>query len=114
MPNQLRVAKVDSDGLWLVDRNGVELAWGEMSDGYRAMLALLADIIHHLINAYGISGLTAVDSDGRTYINRKGHQLECFWHGKIKSPQYRIHFSYPIEEDVPLYIAYIGPKLTKR
>jgi predicted ATP-binding protein involved in virulence len=72
LPNQLRVAKVDSDGLWLVDRNGVELAWGEMSDGYRAVLALLADIVHHLINAYGISGLTAVDSDGCTYINRSG------------------------------------------
>lgn len=72
MPNQLRVARVDSDGLWLVDRNGVELAWSEMSDGYRAMLALLADIVHHLINAYGIAGLTAVDDEGRTYINRSG------------------------------------------
>lgn len=72
MPNQLRVARVDSDGLWLVDRNGVELAWGEMSDGYRAMLALLADIVHHLINTYGIAGLTAVDAEGHTYINRSG------------------------------------------
>ena len=49
-----------------------------------------------------------------TFRDPEGHQLECFWHGKIKSPQYRIHFSYPIEKDVPLYVAYIGPKLTKR
>ncbi len=72
LPNQIRVARVDSDGLWLVDRNGIELAWGEMSDGYRAMLALLADIVHHLIDAYGIDGLIARDADGQLSITRSG------------------------------------------
>jgi hypothetical protein len=72
LPNQIRVARVDSDGLWLVDRNGIELAWGEMSDGYRAMLALLADIVHHLIDAYGIAGLIARDADGQMSITRSG------------------------------------------
>ena len=42
MPNEIVVDRVDSDGLWLKDRNGVELAWSEMSDGYRAAAALLA------------------------------------------------------------------------
>ena len=72
MPNKLRVARVDSDGLWLVDRNGIELAWSEMSDGYRAMLALLADILHHLINAYTIKELTARDEGGHLFITRSG------------------------------------------
>jgi energy-coupling factor transporter ATP-binding protein EcfA2 len=72
MPNQLRVERVDSDGLWLSDRNGVELAWTEMSDGYRAVLALLADIVHHLIDAYTSKNLIARDSDGHLYINRSG------------------------------------------
>ncbi len=72
MPNQLRVERVDSDGLWLSDRNGIELAWTEMSDGYRAMLALLVDIIHHLIEAYTIKDLTARDSEGKLYITRSG------------------------------------------
>ncbi len=72
MPNQLKVDRVDSDGLWLVDRNGVELAWSEMSDGYRAMLALLTDIIRHLIERYGINGLTAQYDDGHLYVNRSG------------------------------------------
>ena len=58
MPNQITVDRVDSDGLWLKDRNGVQLAWGEMSDGYRAAAALLADIVRHLIGTYGIEGLT--------------------------------------------------------
>jgi len=34
MPNQITVDRVDSDGLWLKDRNGLQLAWSEMSDGY--------------------------------------------------------------------------------
>lgn len=72
MPNQIKVDRVDSDGLWLKDRNGVQLAWGEMSDGYRAALALLADIIRHLINAYGIDGLTGKGADGKLYIKRSG------------------------------------------
>ena len=58
MPNQITVDRVDSDGLWLKDRNGVQLAWGEMSDGYRAAAALLADIVRHFIGTYGIQGLS--------------------------------------------------------
>ncbi|NCC30975.1 MAG: hypothetical protein EOM24_03000 [Chloroflexia bacterium] len=49
-----------------------------------------------------------------TFKDPEGRELICFWHGKIKTPQYRIHFSYPIEKDAPLYIAYIGEKLTKK
>lgn len=72
MPNQISVDRVDSDGLWLVDRKGVQLAWSEMSDGYRAALALLTDILRHLIGAYGIEGLTDRDADGRIYVKRSG------------------------------------------
>lgn len=49
-----------------------------------------------------------------SFKDLEGRELICFWHGKIKTPQYRIHFSYPIENDAPLYIAYIGEKLTKK
>ena len=72
MPNQIAVDRIDSDGLWLRDRKGVQLTWSEMSDGYRAALALLTDILRHLINAYGIEGLTAQQADGRTTIVRSG------------------------------------------
>ncbi|MSP27847.1 MAG: hypothetical protein EXR80_05275 [Methylococcales bacterium] len=41
-------------------------------------------------------------------------KLFCPWHGKVKTPQIRIHFSYPICANGPLYVAYIGPKITKR
>ena len=38
----------------------------------------------------------------------------CTWHGKIKSPQYRIHFSWPVSATTPVYVVYVGPKITKR
>lgn len=72
MPNQITVDRVDSDGLWLKDRNGLQMAWGDMSDGYRAALALLADILRHLIAAYGIKNLAERDEDGRLRIVRSG------------------------------------------
>jgi hypothetical protein len=47
--------------------------------------------------------------------NNKNKKLFCPWHGKIKAQQQiRIHFSYPIYADEPLYVPYIGPKLTKK
>ena len=72
MPNHITVDRVDSDGLWLKDRNGVQLAWGEMSDGYRAATALLADILRHLIGTYGLEGLTEKNAEGKTVIKRSG------------------------------------------
>jgi hypothetical protein len=41
-------------------------------------------------------------------------KIFCTWHGKVKTPQYRIHFSWPISAVAPLYVVYIGPKITKR
>lgn len=72
MPNEITVDRVDSDGLWLQDRNGVQLSWRDMSDGYRSALALLADILRHLIAAYGMEGLFERGPDGKLRILRSG------------------------------------------
>jgi energy-coupling factor transporter ATP-binding protein EcfA2 len=72
MPNDITIDRVDSDGLWLRDRNGLQLAWGEMSDGYRSALALLADIVRHLIGTFGVDGLAIQDLDGRVVIEKSG------------------------------------------
>ncbi|TAN65233.1 MAG: hypothetical protein EPN17_17280 [Methylobacter sp.] len=37
----------------------------------------------------------------------------CPWHGKIKTPQYRVHFEWPSKTTIKLRIFYIGPKITK-
>ncbi len=62
------------------------------------------------------------DTEKRTFKNEltfphptlQGQYLFCAWHGKVKTPQFRIHFSWPIRAQEPLYIVYVGPKLTKR
>ena len=40
--------------------------------------------------------------------------LFCSWHGKINSPKYRIHFSWPVTATTDTYVVYVGPKITKK
>lgn len=48
-----------------------------------------------------------------TFNNPDGDPIFCPFHGKIRHRQFRLHFSWPIKYNEPLYIAYIGPKITK-
>lgn len=43
-----------------------------------------------------------------------GTSLSCTWHGKVRHPELRLHFSWPIRSGEPVYVVYAGPKLTKR
>ncbi len=44
-----------------------------------------------------------------------GKTIFCPWHGKIKTPQFRIHFEWPRPEGQrEIKVVYIGPKITKR
>ncbi len=75
MPNGMTIRRVDADGLWLADCNGVELSWGEMSDGYRAALALLTDILRHLSYAHEAKGLKSIldrDAQGHLFVKSTG------------------------------------------
>ena len=46
--------------------------------------------------------------------NDLSKNIFCPWHGKIKTPQYRIHFPWPmLQTETKLRITYIGPKITK-
>jgi len=49
-----------------------------------------------------------------THPTKDSETLFCTWHGKVKTPQFRIHFSWPIRANEPLYVVYVGSKLTKR
>lgn len=41
-------------------------------------------------------------------------QITCFWHGKIKERQFRIHFEWPISPGTEkIKIVYIGPKISR-
>lgn len=48
-----------------------------------------------------------------TFKKAAGTEIFCPFHGKIRHRTFRLHFSWPIRDKSPLYIAYIGPKLTK-
>ena len=41
--------------------------------------------------------------------------LFCPWHGKVNYPHFpiRIHFLWPVPAGEPLYVAYVGPKITR-
>ena len=43
-----------------------------------------------------------------------GKSLFCTWHGKVRHPALRLHFSWPVRRGEPVYVVYAGPKLTKR
>jgi len=72
LPNGFSVERVDSNGLWLKDPEGVELSWFDMSDGHRAAVALVADIVRHMIFTYGLEGLYDRDEAGKIFIKRSG------------------------------------------
>jgi len=43
-----------------------------------------------------------------------GQTIFCPWHGKVRPQTIRIHFSWPVRANEPVYVVYVGPKLTKR
>lgn len=44
----------------------------------------------------------------------EGDRLFCPFHGKVKTPQLRIHFSWPVRANEPLFVVYVGEKRTKQ
>ena len=46
--------------------------------------------------------------------HKEGTYLFCPWHGKESYLTLRPHFSWPIRFCEPVYVVYVGPKLTKR
>ena len=49
-----------------------------------------------------------------TFIGPEGTPIFCTWHGKVNNPPYRIHFRWPVSPGDPLFVAYIGFKITRR
>lgn len=40
--------------------------------------------------------------------------LPCTWHGKIRTMKLRMHFSWPIRYGQPVYVMYMGQKITRK
>jgi energy-coupling factor transporter ATP-binding protein EcfA2 len=71
LQHDIRVVRVDADGLWLEHTNGITLPLEEMSDGYRSSLAMLVDILRQLIDVYGLEGFKEW-KDGRPFVEYTG------------------------------------------
>ena len=82
---------------------------------------------HQIYQKYFTGGKTALFSDSSddeksrfrnqltfSHPNDSGKYLFCSWHGKERHMMLRLHFSWPIESDKPVYVVYVGPKITKR
>lgn len=67
----LQIKRVDSQGVWLLHPNGMLLPLADMSDGYRAALAMLIDILRHLADVYGADDVVR-EKDGRQIIPHQG------------------------------------------
>lgn len=69
LPDQVRICEVDSEGLWVIS-DGERFPLQEMSDGYRAITALVVDLLKQLSEAY--DGLSLEHLDGRPVITSPG------------------------------------------
>jgi hypothetical protein len=84
LPAEMRVRRVDSDGLW-VEHRGVELPLKDLSDGYRTVAALVLDLVRHLHQTYGSLQLletphgVALDYPGVVIIDEIDAHLHVSW-----------------------------------
>jgi len=72
LPGGVTLERVDADGLWLADPEGVVLPVREAGDGRRSATALLTDIVRQMVDVYGVDGLLQIGPDGVPRITRPG------------------------------------------
>jgi hypothetical protein len=68
-PPGIHVDRVDSHGLWMI-RDGVSLPHTQLSDGYKAVTALVLDIVRHLEDTFG--PLRLKDDHGVPRVMQRG------------------------------------------
>lgn len=72
MRRDFAVDKIDSDGLWLRGKDGTQLPLESMSEGYRAALAMLIDILRFMVETYGHEDILKKQEDGSVVVIHPG------------------------------------------
>jgi hypothetical protein len=72
LQNGIVADSIDTDGLVLRDKGGTKFTLQDMSDGYRAAIALLLDIVRHMVAVYGDGFHISNDKDGRIMVDCPG------------------------------------------
>lgn len=88
LPDHYRVSEIDSDGLWVVS-DGARFPLQEMSDGYRAITALVVDLLKQLSESYDglplehLNGSPIITSPGVVLIDEIDAHLHVTWQQRI-------------------------------
>ncbi|WP_062357807.1 AAA family ATPase [Herbidospora yilanensis] len=83
LPDGFQVDGVDSDGLW-ARRDGRRIPMREMSDGYRAVTALVLDLVRQMSAAFpDATPSTAITRSGVVLIDEIDAHLHVSWQQKI-------------------------------
>ncbi|RPK50958.1 chromosome segregation protein [Streptomyces sp. ADI92-24] len=97
LPDGYRIDDVDSEGLW-VEREGKRFPLQEMSDGFRAVAALVMDVLqqidrayHHLRRLPSTNGPLFSDAPGVILIDEIDAHLHISWQRRI-GPWLTSHF----------------------
>ncbi|GAA1974472.1 AAA family ATPase [Kitasatospora viridis] len=94
LPDGFRVARVDSDGLWVHRGDGPGFPLRELSDGYRTVAALVLDLVRQFQNCYGrlpLDAAGALDLPGVVLIDEVDAHLHVSWQQRI-GPWLTAHF----------------------
>ncbi|MFB4292587.1 AAA family ATPase [Nonomuraea sp. ATR24] len=89
LPDGHTVVRVDSDGLWVRQDDGTEMPLRRMSEGYKAVTALVLDIIRQMHLAYGrvrvsYAGETpTLAYPGVVLVDEVENHLHVSWQKKI-------------------------------
>jgi len=80
-----RVERYDSDGLWVSTARGGVRPVGDLSDGYRTVIALVLDLVRELQETYDDLPMkgTAVDLPGVVLIDEVDAHLHVSWQQRI-------------------------------
>jgi predicted ATP-binding protein involved in virulence len=68
------IARVDSTGLWVRQPNGLVLPLTDMSEGFRATLAMVVELIRYLVEVHGHEGIIT-PVDGCIVVSYSGIEL---------------------------------------
>lgn len=64
----MKINDVDSNGIHIVDAVNRGFTLADMSEGYRSALAMLIDILRHMVQTYGIDELVTEAPDGQIEV----------------------------------------------
>lgn len=72
LPHGMKIHRLTVDTVFVMDKSGTELPLGEISDGYRGVMAMVINLVHHMYEVYGSEGLFGTDSSGRPIVDKPG------------------------------------------